>query len=121
VRHSDTILFSAAIPGQGGTGHINEQWPPYWIRLFEKNGFHCHDAIRPLIWNRDEITAHFRQNMLLFVKDGIEVQEARRDWGGASLVHPRIFFNAFSPPRNLKSILQLVLRKNKRKFENSIE
>src|SRR5262249_11402135 len=25
------VLFSAAIPGQGGTGHVNEQWPDYWV------------------------------------------------------------------------------------------
>jgi len=25
-----TILFSAAIPGQGGTHHVNEQWASYW-------------------------------------------------------------------------------------------
>src|SRR5215211_1558289 len=28
------VLFSAAIPYQGGEHHINEQWPEYWIRLF---------------------------------------------------------------------------------------
>jgi 2-polyprenyl-3-methyl-5-hydroxy-6-metoxy-1,4-benzoquinol methylase len=31
---ADVVLFSAAIPGQDGTGHINEQWPSYWARLF---------------------------------------------------------------------------------------
>src|SRR5437016_4651483 len=24
------VLFSAGVPGQGGFGHINEQWPIYW-------------------------------------------------------------------------------------------
>src|SRR6266542_308161 len=28
------VLFSAAIPFQGGTGHVNEQWPEYWVKLF---------------------------------------------------------------------------------------
>lgn len=28
------IVFSAAHPGQGGTGHINEQLPQYWINRF---------------------------------------------------------------------------------------
>jgi len=37
---SDTVLFSAAHPGQGGTGHINEQPMRWWIRGFEANGFH---------------------------------------------------------------------------------
>src|SRR5579885_1972354 len=29
-----TVLFSAAIPGQGGVGHINEKWQDYWRGLF---------------------------------------------------------------------------------------
>ncbi|HEV3234434.1 MAG TPA: methyltransferase domain-containing protein, partial [Candidatus Dormibacteraeota bacterium] len=33
------VLFSAAIPGQGGTGHVNEQWPAYWINRFEARGW----------------------------------------------------------------------------------
>jgi 2-polyprenyl-3-methyl-5-hydroxy-6-metoxy-1,4-benzoquinol methylase len=31
---SDTILFSAAIPYQGGTDHVNEMWPEYWAVVF---------------------------------------------------------------------------------------
>jgi len=34
-----TIIFTAAHPGQGGTGHINCQKKEFWIRLFEKNGY----------------------------------------------------------------------------------
>jgi 2-polyprenyl-3-methyl-5-hydroxy-6-metoxy-1,4-benzoquinol methylase len=30
VKHGKKILFSAAIPGQGGQDHLNEQWPDYW-------------------------------------------------------------------------------------------
>jgi SAM-dependent methyltransferase len=33
------IVFSAAQPGQGGTSHVNEQSPPYWIERFQKHGF----------------------------------------------------------------------------------
>lgn len=35
------ILFTAAPPGQGGTGHINCQKKEFWINLFEKNGYRC--------------------------------------------------------------------------------
>ena len=31
---SDIVLFSAAIPGQGGENRINEQWPKYRSGLF---------------------------------------------------------------------------------------
>ena len=53
ASHGDTILFSAAIPGQGGTHHVNEQWPSYWIEKFSRSGFKkMYDAIRPRIWGR---------------------------------------------------------------------
>ena len=36
----ETVVFSAAIPQQGGQNHINEQWPEYWQKLFAKNGIY---------------------------------------------------------------------------------
>lgn len=36
---SDYIVFSAAPPGQEGTGHINCQDHEFWCGLFEKKGF----------------------------------------------------------------------------------
>jgi SAM-dependent methyltransferase len=65
---SDFILFSAAIPCQGGAGHINEQWPNYWISLFENRGYVGIDVIRKSIWNDKSIPLWYRQNILLFVK-----------------------------------------------------
>ena len=47
ARHGDTILFSAAVPGQGGTHHVNEQWPSYWAEKFAKAGYGVYDVIRP--------------------------------------------------------------------------
>ena len=35
TEKSDYILFSAAIPGQTGDGHVNEQWPSYWAEKFD--------------------------------------------------------------------------------------
>ena len=31
VNLAPAVLFSAAVPFQGGTGHVNEQWPDYWV------------------------------------------------------------------------------------------
>ena len=36
---SSCVLFGAAIPGQEGVGHLNEKWPSYWTKLFEKRGY----------------------------------------------------------------------------------
>lgn len=68
TRLSDFVLFSAAIPGQGGVGHVNEQWPPYWISLFHAQGFVGVDIVRKRIWNDESIPFWYRQNILLFVK-----------------------------------------------------
>lgn len=43
---SSVVLFSAAIPGQGGTNHVNEQWPEYWNEIFKEYGFQILDIIR---------------------------------------------------------------------------
>jgi SAM-dependent methyltransferase len=37
--HSDMVVFSAAVPGQGGEGHLNEQDPGFWAGEFRLNGF----------------------------------------------------------------------------------
>ncbi|MCI4332048.1 MAG: class I SAM-dependent methyltransferase [Thermoplasmata archaeon] len=39
------IALSGARPGQGGTGHINEQQPLYWMNLVHGFGTHWFDAI----------------------------------------------------------------------------
>jgi SAM-dependent methyltransferase len=39
------VIFSAAQPGQGGTGHMNEQLPGYWLDRFARFAF-VHDAVR---------------------------------------------------------------------------
>lgn len=67
TRLSDFVLFSAAIPNQGGTGHINEQWSPYWISLFKENDFFAVDLIRKRVWNNDKVMRQYRQNVFLFV------------------------------------------------------
>jgi hypothetical protein len=43
------VMFSAAVPQQRGSHHINEQWPGYWRSLFTDEGFRLFDPIRPLI------------------------------------------------------------------------
>lgn len=39
TRAADRVLFSAATPGQGGTGHVNEQPFEHWLELFWRRGF----------------------------------------------------------------------------------
>lgn len=65
---SDVILFSAAIPHQGGRNHLNEQWPDYWARLFAARNYAVLDVIRGRIWNDAKISYWYRQNSLIFVR-----------------------------------------------------
>jgi hypothetical protein len=66
------VLFSAAIPGQGGTNHINEQFLSYWVKLFSQSGYHPLDVIRPIIWNDERVPFWYRQNIILFANDSDE-------------------------------------------------
>jgi SAM-dependent methyltransferase len=61
------VLFSAAIPHQGGSGHVNEQWPEYWAALFKKNGFIPVDCIRRKIWEDSRVSWFYAQNMFIYV------------------------------------------------------
>jgi SAM-dependent methyltransferase len=95
VRHSDAVLFSAAIPLQGGDHHVNEQFPDYWQQLFGERGYVAVDAIRPLIWYSTEVLIWLRQNVVLFVKE--ELASGRGPFGGPpiagplSIVHPEVY------------------------------
>lgn len=69
----DFILFSAAPRGQRGTHHINCQNTEFWYEKFKAHGFECFDIIRQNVWNNDNISWWYRQNILLYAKsDGIE-------------------------------------------------
>lgn len=67
---ADRVLFSAAIPGQGGRRHFNEQWPKYWADLFGELGYECHDLLRPQVWTNPSVLWYYAQNCLLFVRKG---------------------------------------------------
>jgi SAM-dependent methyltransferase len=98
TRLGPAILFSAAVPFQGGTDHVNEQWPDYWVDLFREKGFVPLDPIRKLLWERDDVDYWYRQNILLFVKreyleNRPELAAERKDAHGSqlSLVHPKMY------------------------------
>ncbi|MGE3623112.1 MAG: class I SAM-dependent methyltransferase [Bdellovibrionales bacterium] len=97
--HGDVVLFSAAIPGQGGTNHVNEQWPDYWAAKFAAQGYSCIDVLRPLLWNDPEIDYWYRQNMLFFANAGglaanpnLETVAASAiKWKSLNVVHPELY------------------------------
>ncbi|HEY8929507.1 MAG TPA: class I SAM-dependent methyltransferase [Mucilaginibacter sp.] len=64
---SEIILFSAAVPGQGGQEHVNEQGLDYWQEKFRSRGFFPVDMLREKFWENKQIDWWYRQNMLLYV------------------------------------------------------
>ncbi len=67
---TDMVLFGAAIPGQGGTDHVNEQFPSYWVAIFAAFGFEPFDLLRPLISADTRVPFWYRQNTILFAREG---------------------------------------------------
>lgn len=66
--HADVVLFSAAVPGQGGTRHINEKPRRWWRALFAERGFVPVDPFRRQISKNRLVKAWYRYNAMLYVK-----------------------------------------------------
>ena len=69
VRHGDVVLFSAAVPHQGGEHHVNEQPPEYWRRHFADRGFAVFDWVRPRLAQRREVKAWYRFNSYIYANE----------------------------------------------------
>jgi len=72
VNLSDIILFSAAIPNQGGDRHVNEQWPSYWVKKFKERGYVAIDPIRGAMEKIQAVQPFYIQNLLIYVKADAE-------------------------------------------------
>lgn len=93
---SDVVLFSAAIPGQGGTNHINERWQTEWVAEFAANGYECFDIFRGWAWRNQEVDFWYRQNAFLYVNRLSEVSIKRdqlrlMESPTHDVVHPELY------------------------------
>lgn len=110
---SPAVLFSAAIPGQCGTGHVNEQWPDYWANLFRNFGYVRLDPFRRRLWMDPRVAWYYQQNLFLYVEEGMLRQHARlahekslADQCALTLVHPK----SLRPMRSLRAAIALLPR-----------
>ena len=87
---SDVILFSAAVPGQGGVSHLNEAWQSYWAKLFSELSYFPIDIIRPKIWNDSAIPWWYRQNTFVYMKRSI-ITDQYCDPFPMDIIHPELF------------------------------
>ena len=73
---SDTVLITAAVPGQGGTAHVNEQLQPYWVKKFDGHGYYFDEVttlrVREGIQRAKDggkyVTAWFEPNVAVFLQ-----------------------------------------------------
>ena len=66
VKLSPCVLFSAALPYQGGTNHVNEQWLEFWAIFFRRHGYVACDLFRPRIWSDKRVEFWYSQNLVIF-------------------------------------------------------
>ena len=69
VKHGDVILFSAAVPFQGGEHHVNEQELDYWREFFSEHGYVAFDFIRPAVANNKQVKPWYRFNSLIYANE----------------------------------------------------
>jgi hypothetical protein len=89
---SNVVVWSAAVPGQGGYGHVNEQYQDYWVSMFANHGYIPFDLVRPKIWMHPSVSWWYQQNLLVFLSP-----TARQKFNltpeptAFSIVHPSLY------------------------------
>jgi len=103
TKLAPVVLFSAAIPFQGGEHHVNEQWPDRWVELFEGNGYFAVDCIRKQVWTNEAVEWWYAQNTLLFAQAALVETNAalkaayeQTNLNQLCVVHPRLYREAIA-------------------------
>ncbi len=132
TRLSPVILFSAAIPYQGGTNHKNEQWQDYWADIFLSHDFLAFDVIRNMVWSDPDVQIWYKQNAILYINK----EHYQTNYKSAHLekfmvsnhdilrqVHPEMYLSIVDPQRiTLERFIQIlksipyILRKILKKY-----
>jgi hypothetical protein len=101
-------MFSAAVPYQHGTGHLNEQWPEYWAERFAEHRYLALDYFRPLIWRNSKVDFWYCQNLFLFAHEKyvdmnprLKAAYLNTRTSMLSVVHPRLFVYSATSLRRL--------------------
>ena len=81
TKHSIFLLFSGAVPGQGGTHHVNEQPMTYWHKQLASRGFVQMDIVRPLLMQQNGVPFYYQNNVFLYFNpDARGLKELSIDW-----------------------------------------
>jgi len=89
---SNIVVFSAAIPYQGGRHHVNEKWQEEWRYLFQKVGYKAYDILRQdLLWNYN-VEWWYSQNIIVYANDKANLQYDKAKYS-LNLVHPKKYMS----------------------------
>jgi SAM-dependent methyltransferase len=96
VQHADIVMFSAAVPHQGGRHHVNEQPLDHWAEEFRRRGLSVHDFLRADIWDDRDVLAWLRQNVVVFARRetlGMPpwIRRPPANRGPMSVIHPELY------------------------------
>lgn len=124
VSLGDVILFSAAIPYQGGQNHINEQWPQYWQEKFSSFNYDFYDNLRNCLWENNKVFWWYKQNSFLVIKrSSLLAEKWKRTSKILNYVNPELFLKK---SEKLESIIsgnetfEFYLKLFFRKIKNSV-
>lgn len=101
VNAGNIIVFSAAIPNQGGQNHINEQWVTYWEEKFMKHNYVIHDILRPIFWDNPDVFSWYKQNIVLLAPKELKLCFVEQSVPMRNIVHYDIFLNKTKALENI--------------------
>jgi SAM-dependent methyltransferase len=98
TRLAPAVVFSAAVPHQGGIMHFNEQLPGYWAAIFDQQNYRLFDCFRPALWNDKKVLWYYRSNMFLYIREDcvpdfshLETHLLRPDHWSMFAMHPDLY------------------------------
>lgn len=109
---SDNILFSAAIPNQGGQMHLNEQTPNYWREKFNSLGFKYYDVLRDKFWDDSSVDFWYSQNMFFVSKDQSVETKFKKVEDIKLHIHPKLYHGRICTLKGLIDYLKLPTYEN---------
>jgi len=89
------LVFGAALPRQGGAGHINCRPHSFWIQAFAEHGYTAIDLFRPTFWYDGRVGPWYSQNTYLFVaKEKLSEFPAFSQPSLVDVYHPKIVLDS---------------------------
>lgn len=121
VGLAPVIVFSAAVPMQGGTNHVNEEWPDYWRTLFARHNYRPLDLIRKQIWKDRRVEWWYRQNLFIYTQESLlnikpEFFSAANESDELLLLHSEVLRRNLGLRASVKRIPKLVLESLRRRL-----